>query len=160
MKKFSIFILIFYIFTGCNSTQNTKATPIENHEEVAPSLSVEEVEALMQASNPNEKIYKGTLSFGSIKNIEFTCDSGKLFSVMLELPNDGFEMNTYKKTKVTKFIDAEKTMDFQEYILISSALSFSEKPKNLTNYKIEIKPLSTILDSNFVIPYTLKSSIE
>jgi hypothetical protein len=160
MKKFSIFILIFYIFTGCNSTQNTKATPIENNEEVAPSLSVEEVEALMQASNPNEKIYKGTLSFGSIKNIEFTCDSGKLLTVSLELPNEGLEMNTYKKTKVTKFIDAEKTMDFQEYILISSALSFSEKPKKLTNYKIEIKPLSTIIDSNFVIPYTLKSSIE
>jgi hypothetical protein len=160
MKKFSIFILIFYIFTGCNSTQNTKATPIENNEEVAPSLSVEEVEALMQASNPNEKIYKGTLSFGSIKNIEFTCDSGKLFSVMLELPNDGFEMNTYKKTKVTRFVDVNKTMDFQDFILISSAPSFSEKCKKTTTYKVEIKLLSTIMDSSFVAPYTLKTTVE
>jgi hypothetical protein len=160
MKKLLITILAFCVLIGCNSEKNNPVIQTEEIEDATPSLSVEEVEALMKASNPNEKIYKGTLSFGSIKNIEFTCDSGKLLTVSLELPNEGLEMNTYKKTKVTKFIDAEKTMDFQDYILISSALSFSEKPKKLTNYKIEIKPLSTIIDSNFVIPYTLKSSIE
>lgn len=160
MKKLLLPFFVFYILTGCNNTEKTPEMSQENSEEVAPSLSVEEVEALMKASNPNEKIYKGTLSFGNVKNIEFSCDSGKLLTISLELPNEGLEMNTYKKTKVTKFVDAEKTMDFQEYILMSSGLSFSEKPKKTTNYKIEIKPLNTIIDSNFVIPYTLKSSIE
>lgn len=160
MKKLLITILAFCVLIGCNSEKNNPVIQTEEIEDATPSLSVEEVEALMQASNPNEKIYKGTLSFGSIKNIEFTCDSGKLFSVMLELPNDGFEMNTYKKTKVTRFVDVNKTMDFQDFILISSAPSFSEKCKKTTTYKVEIKLLSTIMDSSFVAPYTLKTTVE
>jgi hypothetical protein len=160
MKKLLITILAFCVLIGCNSEKNNPVIQTEEIEDATPSLSVEEVEALMQASNPNEKIYKGTLSFGSIKNIEFTCDSGKLFSVMLELPNDGIEMNTYKKTKVTRFVDVNKTMDFQDFILISSAPSFSEKCKKTTTYKVEIKLLSTIMDSSFVAPYTLKTTVE
>jgi hypothetical protein len=160
MKNQLLTILVFFVLMGCNSEKKTSEIPLENNVETAPSLSVEEVEALMQASNPNEKIYKGTLSFGNVKNIEFTCDSGKLFTVLLELPNDGFEMNTYRKTKVTKFVDVDRTMDFQDYILISSAPSFSEKPKKSTTYKVEIKPLSSIMDSSFVVPYSLKTTIE
>ena len=160
MKKLLITILAFCVLIGCNSEKNNPVIQTEEIEDATPSLSVEEVEALMKASNPNEKIYKGTLNFGSIKNIEFTCDSGKLLTVSLELPNEGLEMNTYKKTKVTKFIDAEKTMDFQDFILISSAPSFSEKCKKTTTYKVEIKLLSTIMDSSFVAPYTLKTTVE
>jgi hypothetical protein len=160
MKNQLLTILVFFVLMGCNSEKKTSEIPLENNVELAPSLSVEEVEALMQASNPNEKIYKGTLSFGNVKNIEFTCDSGKLFTVLLELPNDGFEMNTYRKTKVTKFVDVNKTMNFQDFILISSAPSFFEKCKKSTTFKVEIKLLSTIMDSSFVVPYTLKTTIE
>jgi hypothetical protein len=160
MKNQLLTILVFFVLMGCNSKEKTSEIPLDKSEETAPSLSLEEVEALMQTSNPNEKIYKGTLNFGNVKNIEFTCDSGKLFTVLLELPNDGFEMNTYRKTKITKFVDVDKTMDFQDYILVSSAPSFSEKPKKSTTYKVEIKPLSSIMDSSFVVPYTLKTTIE